>query len=127
MPSTRVASATFSSRHAADQAIQRLVSSGFARNSMDLRRHDDDDGYDLEVHTRAENLERVERLMHTSAPLYALRQAGTGAVQTARSHPIVLLGAGILAGFVIYNLLPRGEAESDRSRRSASRGRRSRR
>lgn len=118
MPSTTVASATFPSRRAADQAIQRLVSGGFARNSIDLHRHDDGESYDLEVHTRQENLERAERLIHTSAPMYAVRQAGSGALQTAKSHPVLLLGAGILAGFVIYNLIPRGEAQSGTPRRS---------
>ena len=123
MPNTTVASATFPSRKAADQAVHRLVSNGFARNSIDLRRHDEDDGYELEVHTRRENLARVERLIHASAPLYAVREVAVGAAQTARAHPILLLGAGILAGFVIYTLVPRGE-DSSRARRAASRPRR---
>jgi hypothetical protein len=109
MPSTTVASGTFPSRRAADQAIQRLVSSGFARNSIELHRHDDDEGYDLEVHTRAENLRRVQGLIDSSAPLYSARQMASGAVRTAGAHPLILLGAGVLAGFVIYNLIPRGQ------------------
>jgi hypothetical protein len=121
MPNTTVASATFPSRKAADQAVHRLVSSGFARNSIDLRRHDE--GYDLEVHTRRENLKRVEQLIHASAPMYAVREAASGAVQTAKSHPILLLGAGILAGFVIYNLILRGDNENQ-TRQMASRSRR---
>jgi hypothetical protein len=112
MPNTTVASATFPSRKAADQAVHRLVSSGFARNSIDLRRHDEDEGYELEVHTRRANLARVERLIHASAPMYAVREAAFGAAQTARSHPFLLLGAGILAGFVIYNLIPWGGGSS---------------
>lgn len=111
MPNTTVASATFPSRRAADQAVHRLVSGGFARNSIDLRRHDDGESYDLEVHTRQENLDRVEQLIHSSATMYSVRRTASEAVQTVRSHPIVLLGAGILAGFVIYNLLPRGSQE----------------
>jgi hypothetical protein len=123
MPNTTVASATFPSRKAADQAVHRLVSSGFARNSIDLRRHDEDDGYDLEVHTRRENLARVERLIHSSASMYSVREAAFGAARTARSHPILLLGAGILAGFAIYNLIPRG-GSSNQTRQTASRSRR---
>jgi hypothetical protein len=122
MPNTTVASATFPSRKAADQAVHRLVSSGFARNSIDLRRHDEDDGYDLEVHTRGENLARVERLIHSSASMYSVREAAFGAARTARSHPILLLGAGILAGFAIYNLIPRG-GNSNQTRQTASRSR----
>jgi hypothetical protein len=123
MPNTTVASATFPSRKAADQAVQRLVSGGFARNSIDLRRHDEDDGYDLEVHTRQENLKRVEALIHSSATMFSVRQAAFGAARTARSHPILLLGAGILAGFVAYNLLSSGQG-SDQTRQPRSRARR---
>ena len=123
MPNTTVASATFPSRKAADQAVHRLVSSGFARNSIDLRRHDEDEGYDLEVRTRRENLARVERLIHASAPMYAVREAAFGAARSARSHPILLLGAGILAGFAIYNLIPRGDS-SKQGGRAATRTRR---
>jgi hypothetical protein len=123
MPNTTVASATFPSRKAADQAVHRLVSSGFARNSIDLRRHDGDEGYDLEVHTRRENLARVERLIDASAPMYAVREAAYGAARSAWSHPILLLGAGILAGFAIYNLIP-GGSSSNQNRRTDSRPRR---
>ena len=119
MPNTTVASATFPSRKAADQAVHRLVSSGFARNSIDLRRHDEDEGYDLEVHTRRENLARVERLIHASAPMYAVREAAFGAARSAWSHPILLLGAGILAGFAIYNLIPRVDGSNQGGRRDS--------
>ncbi len=122
MPSTTVATGTFPTRQAAHQAVQRLVSSGFARNSIELHRHDEDEGYDLEIHTRRENLKRAQRLIEASAPMYAIGHAMSGAAQTARSHPVILLGAGILAGFVIYNLLASG-AESSRAGGQASRGR----
>jgi hypothetical protein len=126
MPSTTVATGSFPSRKAANQAVQRLVSSGFARNSIELRRHDEDEGYDLEIHTRKENLRRAERLINASMPGYVVGQAMSGAVQTARSHPIILLGAGVLAGFAIYTLLSRGEgdAASGSSRGSGARARR---
>lgn len=126
MPSTTVATGTFPSRKAANQAVQRLVSSGFARNSIELRRHDDDEGYDLEIHTRQENLKRAKRLINASAPGYAVGHAMSGAVQTAKSHPVILLGAGILAGFAIYTLLSRGEALSGQTRRIGSQAHRRR-
>jgi len=130
MPHTRVATGTFSSRRAADQAVRRLVSSGFARNSIELHAHDEDEGYDLEIHTRPENVRRAERLINGSSPLSAvsMRDMGemaTGAVQTAKSHPVILLGAGLLAGFVIYNLIPRpAPQEPARRKQSARSGRR---
>ena len=37
MPNTTVAWGSFPTRKAADRAVSRLVSSGFARNSIDLR------------------------------------------------------------------------------------------
>ncbi len=127
MPQTTVATGTFSSRKAANQAIQRLVSSGFARNSIELHPHDEGEGYDLEIHTRAENVRRARRLINgSSMPLAGMSmqdmgQMASGAVRTARSHPLILLGAGLLAGFVLYNLIPRSE-----DRESAPRGRSSR-
>jgi hypothetical protein len=121
MPHTTVAAGTFPSRRAADQAVQRLVSGGFARNSIKLHRHDDDEGYDLEMHTREENLDRAESLIHASPSMYSMRQAASGVVQTARSYPYILLGAGVLAGFLIYSLIPRSAPQPNRS---SHRGRR---
>jgi hypothetical protein len=115
MPNTSIATGSFASRSEANQAVQRLVSAGFARNSIELHRHDDDEGYDLEMHTRQENLRRVERLIHASTPLYAVRQTASGVVQTAKSYPFVLLGAGILAGFLIYSLVPKESASAGHS------------
>jgi hypothetical protein len=132
MPQTTVATGTFPSRRAADQAVQRLVSSGFARNSIELHRHDEDEGYDLEIHTRTENVKRAQRLIHASSPMSAMSmrsmgQMTSGAVQTARSHPLILLGAGLLAGFVIYNLIPRSSQEQARGNSSTRSGQRSKR
>ena len=118
MPHTSIASGTFASRKEANRAVQRLVSGGFARNSISLHQHEEDDGYDLEIHTRRENLRRAERLIHDSAPLYVVRQKASEAVHSAKAYPFVLLGAGILAGFLIYNLVSRdAEASRDGRRR----------
>jgi hypothetical protein len=121
MPSTTVAWGTFPSRKAADQAIQRLVSGGFARNSIELQRHGDDEGYDLAVHTRQRNLPRAESLIHASASGQVLKSGASGALQAAKSHPMLLLGAGVLAGFAIYSLLPGGERSSKTPPRSRQR------
>ena len=126
MPSTTVATGTFPSRKAADQAVQRLVSSGFARNSIELHRHDEDEGYDLEIHTRQENVRRAESLINASPSGYAVGQAMSGTVQTAKSHPYILLGAGILAGFAIYTLVSRSGGTSKHSGKQASGNRRRR-
>lgn len=138
MPQTSVATGTFPSRKAADKAIDRLVSGGFARNSIELHRHEDDEGYDLEIHTRAENLHRARRLINASSSsamfptamfptamsMRGMGQMANGAVQTARSHPLVLLGAGLLAGFVLYNLIPRSSGhEPERRNRQQRTGR----
>jgi len=123
MPSTSVATGSFSSRREANQAVQRLVAAGFARNSIELHRHDDDEGYDLEIHTRQDNLKRAERLIHASTPLYAVRQTATDVVQTARSYPFLLLGAGVLAGFLIYTMIPREASASERSEQRSRRKR----
>lgn len=117
MPHTSIATGRFSSRKEANQAAQRLVSGGFARNSISLHQHEDDEGYDLEIHTRRENLRRAERLIHDSAPLYVVREKAADAVRTAGSYPLVLLGAGILAGFLIYNLVPRETSSGQGHRR----------
>lgn len=105
MPNTTVAWGSFPTRKAADRAISRLVSSGFARNSIDLQRHEDNQGYDVAVHTREENLERVERLIHSAVPAYALQQFGSSAMRNAKSHPMALLGAGLVAGIVLFGMM----------------------
>ena len=123
MPNTSIATGSFASRKEANKAVQRLVSAGFARNSIELHGHDDDEGYDLEIHTRRENLRRAERLIHDSASLYVVRETASDVVQTAKSYPFVLLGAGILAGFLIYSLIPK-EASASGSSNPRSRRRR---
>ena len=115
MPSTTVATGTFTSRKAADQAVRRLISNGFARNSISLHRHDDDDSFEVEIHTRRENVRRAEKLIHNASP-YSLdmndaRRAASGVVSTARTHPALVLGAGLLTGFILYNLIPRSPEE----------------
>lgn len=122
MPHTTVATGTFPSLKEANHAVRRLVSGGFARNSIELHRHDDDEGFDLEIHTRRENIRRARRLMSDSASLSMadMGYAASSAVQTARAHPLVLLGAGVLAGFVLYNLIPRSTSQEPARRKPQS-------
>jgi hypothetical protein len=121
MPSTTVAHGTFPSRKAADQAVQRLIAKGFARNSIDLDRHEDDEGYDVTVHTREENLPRVEHLMHQSPTAFTLQQAASGTLHTVKSNPVLILGASLLAGLAIYSLLPGNDQPARHSRRARRR------
>ena len=129
MSQTSVATGTFPSRKAANQAVDRLVSGGFARNSIALHRHEEDEGYDLEIHARTENLKRAKRLMQASSipGMRDMGQMASGAVRTARSHPLVLLGAGLLAGFVLYNLIPRADEHEKQPARSGQRTKRTQR
>jgi hypothetical protein len=103
---TTVAWAAFPTRDEAEQAIERLRSSGFSRNSIDLDRRRDG-SWNVAVHTSPRNLHRVEDLLHASAPMYALRERTFGAFEAMGRNPVVLAGAAVLAGVVAFSLLPR--------------------
>ena len=102
---TTVAWAAFPTRDEAEQAIERLKSNGFSRNSVDLDRRQDG-SWNVAVHTSARNLQRVEDLLHASAPMYALRERTFGAFEAMGRNPVVLAGAAVLAGVIAYSLLP---------------------
>jgi hypothetical protein len=101
-----VAWAAFPTREEAEQAIERLRSSGFSRNSVDLDRRQDG-SWNVAVHTSERNLHRVEGLLHASAPMYALRERTLSAFEAMGRNPVVLAGAAVLAGVIAYSLLPR--------------------
>jgi hypothetical protein len=103
---TTVIWAQFPSHEAAERIKGRLTENGFARNSIEVYRNTDG-SCDLAIHTSEENLERVESLLHSSAPVYAFRQLRSGAFKTAATHPLVIGGSIVLAGFILYSLLPR--------------------
>jgi hypothetical protein len=103
---TTVVWAQFPSHDAAEKITGRLMENGFARNSIEVYRNTDG-SCDLAIHTSEENLERVESLLHSSAPVYAFRQLRSGAFRTAATHPLVIGGSIALAGFILYSLLPR--------------------
>ena len=103
---TTTAWATFPTREDAEQAIQRLSSGGFARNSIDLDRRQDG-GWEVTVHTSPRNTERVNALLRAPSPMYAVERRSSGAVESLTGNPLVLAGAAALAGTIIYSLLPR--------------------
>ena len=102
---TTTAWATFRSREDANQAIQRLLSAGFARNSIDLDRRQDG-SWEVSVHTSPRNTERVDALLRAPSPMYAVERRTSGAVESLLGNPVVLAGAAALAGTIIYSLLP---------------------
>jgi hypothetical protein len=105
--STTVVWATFPSREQARQIKERLTANGFAKNSIEIYRQADGPGCDVAVHTSERNLPRVERLLHASGPVYALRQISDGAIRTLTRNPLVIGGGLALAGLAAYALLPR--------------------
>jgi hypothetical protein len=117
---TTVVWAQFPSHEAGEKIKDRLTDSGFARNSIEIYRNPDG-SCDLAVHTSEMNLERVEGLLHTSAPLYAFRQFRSGAFRTAASHPLVIGGSIALAGLILYSLLPRNRRATVNSLRELPR------
>jgi hypothetical protein len=117
---TMVVWAQFPSHEAGEKIKDRLTENGFARNSIEIYRNTDS-SCDLAIHTSEENLERVESLLHTSAPVYAFRQLRSGAFKTAVSHPLVIGGGIALAGFILYSLLPRNRRATVNSLRELPR------
>lgn len=108
--------ASFPSRDLADQAVHRLEHAGFARNSIDLDRREDG-GWNVGVHTREQNLERVRDLLHSSNRLFALNQYGGGAADTLLRSPMFWAGAAALAGIAGLALLPKNRRPTVHSMR----------
>jgi hypothetical protein len=71
---------------AVDQTIQRLTQGGFPRNKITTKQRPDK-RYDIHVDTSPDRLREVERLIHASAPLYALRETTKGVGDTIASNP----------------------------------------
>jgi hypothetical protein len=101
---TTTAWASFPNREEADQAVQRLSSGGFARNSIDLDRQQDGT-WNVVVHTSERNLQHVERLLRSPSPMYAAAHSLESPIQAVTRNPAVALGAAALAGLVFYGLL----------------------
>jgi hypothetical protein len=106
MRNKAVAWASFETRKQAEDAIVRLERGGFARNS--IRMHREPTGsFAVGVHTSERNLERVERLLHATTPMYAMTQRGSDAWQFVTASPVLIIGGAALAGFVAYALMSR--------------------
>jgi hypothetical protein len=92
---------------AVDQTIHRLIQGGFPRSSIKTSPRADQ-RYDIHVDTTLDRLHEVERLIHASAPLYALRETTKGVGATIASKPLLSVGAVALAGYALYSLFTRG-------------------
>jgi len=105
MPDTGLASALFPSLNEARSAKQRLVSGGFARNSIDIERQGDD--FEVLIHVRDEHRERAEGLLARSPGTHALYQTGVQAVGAFQDNRLLALGLVGLAGLAVFSLLRR--------------------
>ncbi|POR41087.1 hypothetical protein [Methylobacterium sp. V23] len=105
MPDTGLASALFPSLNAARSAKQRLVSGGFARNSIDIERQGDD--FEVLIHVRDEHRERAEGLLARSPGTHALYETGGQAVSAFQDNRLIALGLAGLAGLAVFSLLRR--------------------
>jgi hypothetical protein len=92
---------------AVDQTIHRLIQGGFPRTTIKTSPRADK-RYDIHVDTTPDRLREVERLIHASAPLYALRETTKGVGATMASKPLLSVGAVALAGYALYSLFTRG-------------------
>lgn len=105
MPHAGLASALFPSLNAARSAKQRLVSGGFARNSIDIERQGD--AFEVLIHVRDEHRERAEGLLARSRGTHALYETGGQAVSAFQDNRWLVLGLAGLAGFAMFGLLRR--------------------
>ena len=105
MPDTSIASALFPSLNAARFAKQRLVSGGFARNSIDIERQED--GFQVLIHVRDEHRARADSLLARSPIGHSLHETGGQAVATFQDNRLLALGLAGLAGFALFRLLRR--------------------
>ena len=106
MRNTTVAWASFETRKQAEDAIVRLERGGFARNSIRIHR-EPAGSLAVGVQTSERNLERVERLLHATTPMYAMTQQGSNAWQAVTANPVLMVGGAALAGLAAYALLSR--------------------
>ena len=97
----------FSSRDDAEKARARLEYGGFARNSMNIMRVGDE--FELTIHTRPENRQRVDESLDASDVMFEARQYGVKISEYAPSPGQSLLIVGVLAavGAGLYYALSR--------------------
>ncbi|MBB2964631.1 hypothetical protein [Methylobacterium sp. R2-1] len=105
MPDTSLATAMFPSLSAARSAKQRLVSAGFARNSIDIDRQGNN--FEVLIHVRDEHRDRAERLLARSPVVHSLHETGGQAAAAFQDNRLLALGLAGLAGFALFSLLRR--------------------
>ena len=96
---------------AVDQTIQRLTQGGFPRNKITTKQRPDK-RYDIHVDTTPDRLREVERLIHASAPLYALRETTKGVGATIASKPLLSVGAVALSPGMLSTACSRKDARA---------------
>lgn len=105
MSDSVVASVPFPSLRLARAARDRLARAGFARNSIDIIRHDDD--FSVAINTRPENKARAERILTGSPLADDLRRTGESVTAAVNGNRGLALGLAALAGFALYGLTRR--------------------
>jgi hypothetical protein len=105
MPVTGIASALFPSLDAARKAKARLVTGGFARNSIDIERRGDD--FAVIIHVRDEHRALAVNLLGRSPVAHSLRESGGHALTAVRDNRLLALGLAGLAGLAVFSLLRR--------------------
>ncbi len=98
-------SAEFPTLEAAHAARDRLVRSGFARNSITIER--DEEELVVSIPVRPENRRRAARILRGSAILETVRHRGGEAAGTLGGVPVLALAIAGLAGFALYGLANR--------------------
>ena len=86
---------TFASRDEAEEARERLEYGGFARNSMNIMRVDDQ--YELAIHTRPENRDRVQECLSGSDLMFEAHRYGREISEHAPSPGQMALLFGVVA------------------------------
>jgi hypothetical protein len=93
---------TYSSRDEAEEARERLEDGGFARNSMNIMRIGDH--YELSIHTRPENRDRVQDYIEGSDFMFEARRYGRQISEHAPSPGQTALLFGVIGavGAALY-------------------------
>lgn len=106
MSDSVLASVTVPSLRAARAARDRLSRAGFARNSVEIDRIDDE-AFAVSIAIRPDNQARAERILNGSPLGNDLRDAGQAAMGRLQDNRGLALGLAALAGFALYGLMRR--------------------
>lgn len=106
MSDSVLASVTVPSLKAARAARDRLSRAGFARNSIEIDRVNDEE-FEVSIATRRENHARAERILTGSPLAQDLRTGAQSAVSHFQENRTLALGLAALAGFALFGLMRR--------------------